>query len=238
MKTKSGTLRQEAFTQALQGKTIPILTLDNKWYRLLDEGTRKAVKNMENQLNDLLKRQGKLNTEMKEIHKLKKKLMNEIVPLVDEADHMGGSKALDKKIDQNKRLVEECNAKMESYKEELKELPREIDRLNFQLMLITMDCCYDSMKDNTEEIQQIENWVKDIRIELKKRLVRKQQMEQQNLEIYSYMHDVFGADVVNVFDMTYNPEKKHPVKPERKNTGKMGNRGREGAGEITEGEEI
>lgn len=238
MKSKSGTLRQEVFSQALQGKKIPILTLDNKWYRLLDESTRKAVKSMENQLNDLLKRQGKLNTELKEIHKLKKKLMNEIVPLVDEADHMGGSKELDKKIDQNKRLVEECNAKMESHKEELKDLPREIDRLNFQLMLITMDCCYDSMKDNTEEIQQIESWVKDVRIELKKRLVRKQQMEQQNLEIYSYMHDVFGADVVNVFDMTYNPEKKHPVMSERKNTGKTGRRGREVTGEAAEGEEI
>lgn len=238
MKTKSGTLRQETFTRALQGKKIPILTLDNKWYRLLDEGTRKAVKSMENQLNDLLKRQGKLNTEMKEIHKLKKKLMNEIVPLVDEANQIGGSKELDKKIDQNKRLVEECNAKMESYKEELEELPREIDRLNFQLMLITMDCCYDSMKDNTEGIQQIESWVKDIRIELKKRLVRKQQMEQQNLEIYSYMHDVFGADVVNVFDMTYNPEKKQPVKPERRNTRQTSKRDREVAGEAAEEEEI
>ena len=238
MKTKSGTLRQEVFTQALQGKKIPILTLDNKWYRLLDEGTRKAVKSMENQLNELLKRQGKLNTEMKEIHKLKKKLMNEIVPLVDEVDQKGGSKELDKKIDQNKRLVEECNAKMESYKDELKELPREIDKLNFQLMLITMDCCYDSMKDNTEEIQRIENWVKDIRIELKKRLVRKQQMEQHNLEIYSYMHDVFGADVVNVFDMTYNPEKKHPVMSERKNTRKTGRRGGEVTGGAAEKEEI
>lgn len=234
MKNKSGALRQEAFTQALQGKKIPILTLDNKWYRLLDESTRKAVKGMEKQLNDLLKRQGKLNTEMKDIHKLKKKLMSEIVPLVDEIDQMGGSKELDKKIDQNKRLVEECNAKMESYKDELKELPLQIDRLNFQLMLITMDCCYDSMKDNTEEIRQIESWVRDIRIELKKRLVRKQQMEQQNHEIYSYMHDVFGADVVNVFDMQYNPGNKRPVMPGRKNTRKA----EKNAGEAAEGEEI
>lgn len=236
MKSKSGTLRQEAFTQALQGKKIPILTLDNKWYRLLDESTRKAVRSMENQLNDLLKRQGKLNTEMKEIHKLKKKLMNEIVPLVDEADQKGLSRELDKKIDQNKRLVEECNEKMESYKDELKELPVQIDRLNFQLMLVTMDCCYDSMKENTEEIEQIESWVRDIRIELKKRLVRKQQMEHQNHEIYSYMHDVFGADVVDVFDMQYNPEKKRPVMPERKRVRKVSKNGREATEEAAEEE--
>lgn len=222
MKAKSGALRQEAFTQALQGKKIPILTLDNKWYRLLDENTRRSVKGMEEQLNNLLKRQGKLNTEMTDIRKLKKKLMNEIVPMVDEVNQTGGSKELHKKIDQNTRLVEECNEKMQQYKDELIELPRQIDRLNFQLMLITMECCYDAMKDNTEEIQQIESWVKEIRVELKKRLVRKQEMEQQNHEIYSYMHDVFGADVVNVFDMQYNPEKKHPVMPgKRQNADKQ-----------------
>ena len=215
MKRKSGKIRQDAFAAALQGKKIPILTLDNKWYRLLDERTKASVKGKEQQLNDLLKRQGKLNTEMGEIRKLKKKLMNEIVPLVDEADQTG-DKSIEKKIDQNKRLVEECNVKMESYKEELKELPRQIDQLNFQLMMITMDCCYDTMQDNTEEIQKIEEWVKEIRIELKKRLVRKQEMEQQNHKIYSYMHDVFGADVVNVFDMQYNPEKKRPVMPVRR----------------------
>ena len=215
MKRKSGNNRQEAFTAALKGKKIPILTLDNKWYRLLDKRTRASVKGLEQQLNSLLKRQGKLNTEIKDMYKLKKKLMNEIVPMVDEVSQTG-DKNLDKKIDQNKKLVEECNQLMESRKEELEELPRQIDQLNFQLMLMTMDCCYEAMQDNTEEIQKIETWVKEIRIELKKRLVRKQEMEQQNHEIYSYMHDVFGADVVDVFDMQYNPEKKHPVAPKKK----------------------
>ncbi len=245
MKSKSGAFRQEAFAQALQGKKIPILTLDNKWYRLLDDDTRRAVKGMEDQLNSLLKRQGKLNTEMTEIRKLKKKLMNEIVPLVDEADQMGGSRELDKKIDQNKRLVEECSQKMEDYKEELMELPRRIDKLNFQLMLQTMNCCYDAMQENTEEIRRIEEWVKEIRVELKKRLVRKQEMEQQNHEIYSYMHDVFGADVVDVFDMQYNPEEKRPRMPgkrrgarrpgsEEKGLEDMGFEGRAADGEDAE----
>lgn len=215
MKRKSGSIRQEAFSAALKGKKIPILTLDNKWYKLLDDRTRSSVKGLEQQLNNLLKRQGKLNTETKEIHKLKKKLMSEIMPLVDEASKTG-NKSIEKKIDQNKKLVEDCNKRMEDYKEELKELPRQIDQVNLQLMLMTMDCCYDAMQDNTEEIEKIEAWVKDIRIELKKQLVRKQEMEQQNHQIYSYMHDVFGADVVDVFDMQYNPEKKRPVAPKKK----------------------
>ena len=67
---------------------------------------------------------------------------------------------------------------------------------------------FDFMKDNDKQIKETAEWVGAIRIELKKRLIEKQQMEQQNQEIYNYMHDIFGAEVVNLFDMKYNPEQK------------------------------
>ncbi len=207
--------RREIFSDALLGKKIPVLTLDNKWYRLLDELGKKAVKELESQLNTLLKRQGRLNTETKDIKKLKKKLMSEIVPMVDEMEQ-GGNKKLEKKIEENKRLIEECNEKLESYQEELIELPREIDKINMQLMLITMEYCYDAMQENTAQIREITDWVTRIRIELKKNLIRKQEMEQKNHDIYTYMNDIFGADVVNLFDLEYNPEEQHPVVPEKK----------------------
>lgn len=197
--------KQELFLNALQGKKIPILTLDNKWYRLLDEAGKKTAGKLSEQLNELLKRQGKLNTETRDIRKLKKKLMNEIVPMVDEAEQ-NGSEELEKKLEEHKKLIEECNEKLDSYQDELLELPREIERVNFQLMLLTMECCYDAMHENAEEIRRIADWVTQIRIELKKNLIRKQEMENQNQEIYSYMHDVFGADVVDLFDMQNQPE--------------------------------
>lgn len=196
---------KKEFSEALRGKRIPILTLDNKWYKLLDEEARRALSGTEEQLNELLKRQGKLNTETKSIKQLKKKLMNEIVAMAEEAERTGSTE-IAKRLEQHKRLVEECNERLESHRDELLELPREIERLNLQLMLATMDYSYDAMKENEEEIARITDWVTEVRIELKKRLIKKQEMEQQNHRIYSYMHDVFGADVVNMFDMQHNPE--------------------------------
>lgn len=70
--SNSGDKKKELFMSALQDKKIPVLTLDNKWYRLLGELERETVKEWEEQLNILLKRQGKLNTEVKDIKKLKK----------------------------------------------------------------------------------------------------------------------------------------------------------------------
>lgn len=212
MKRKVGKEKQNLFTNALQGKNIPILTLDNKWYRLLDDDAKEAVKDLEAQLNALLKRQGKLNTESKDIRKLKKKLMSEIVPMVDEAGDYPTS-AQTREIDQHRKLIEECNEKLAAYQDELLELPKQIDQLNIRLMLITMEYCYGTMRENTEQIQEISQWVTEIRIELKKRLVKKQELEQKNHAIYSYLHDLFGADIVDMFDLQYNPEEQHPVLP-------------------------
>ncbi len=206
----SGDKKKELFVSALQDKKIPVLTLDNKWYRLLGELERETVKEWEEQLNILLKRQGKLNTEVKDIKKLKKKLMQEIVSMMDDSSQSAGVK---KKIDDNKRLIEECNEKIDSYKDELLDLPREIEKINFKLMLMTMEYCYDEMQENTQAINDTAKWVTQIRIELKKRLIHKQEMEQKTHEISTYMHEIFGADVVNLFDMKYNPEEQRPKIP-------------------------
>ena len=78
-------------------------------------------------------------------------------------------------------------------------------------MLATIEFCYADMQENTEQIQEIAKWVTKIRIELKKRLIKKQEMEQKNHAIYAYMNDLFGADVMDMFDLEYDPGEQHPV---------------------------
>ena len=192
------------FSEALQGKKIPILTLDNKWYKLLDQDSRSQLSDSEEALNSLLRRQGKLNTEVKNIKKLKKRLMSENVELAENSAQVEDETT--KKIEQNKKLVEECNEKLSVYKDELLEIPMEIDKLNSRLMMATMEQCYETMHENTKEIEEISKWVTEVRIELKKKLIKKQEMEQKNHAIYSYMHDVFGAEVIDLFDIQFHQE--------------------------------
>ena len=157
---------------------------------------------LEEELNDLLKKQGKATTESKDIKRLKKKLMQEIVENAEGTAEGNNQKAL-KKMEDNKRLINECNERLTMYEDQLIELPGEIDRVNRELMLQTMDICYDTLKTNETEIEETAKWVAAIRVELKKRLIRKQEMEQMNQELYSYMHDIFGAEVIEIFDMKY-----------------------------------
>ena len=197
--------KEDEFKDALKGKKIPILTLDNNWYRLFSQNEpTPEIKALEGKLNDLLRKQGKLNTDVKGIKAIKKKLMDEIVSTMDEIGDKEPSKKAQKKLDENKRLIEECNEKLESYEDELHELPYEINDTNCELMIKTMEICYETIQENNEDIEEISKWVEEIRIELKKRLVRKQQKIQRNQNYYNYMHNLFGAEVIDIFDMKYN----------------------------------
>lgn len=206
--------KEESYKQALNGKKIPILTLDNKWHRLFTmmEPDRE-LKRLEENLNALLRQQGKMNTESKSIKKIKKKLMDEIVQLMEHED-----KASLKKIDENKRLIEECNDKLDEYQDKLLDLPKEIDQANYALMIRTMEMCYEVLQKNTKEIDEIGEWINRVRIELKKNIVRKQEKEIKNHELYAFMHDIFGADVIEIFDV--NQEQMDRIIQQRENAKK------------------
>lgn len=197
--------KDEVFTNALEGKKIPVLVLDNKWHKLFSHiGVTPKVKALEERLNELVKRQGKVNTESKDIKRLKKTLMNEVMVIADGLTQEPDSKRLNQQMEEHKRLIEECNEKLEAYEEEQLELPREIDRTNKKLMLMTMEICYKKLQENAKELGAINEWIRKVRRELKKKMIRKQEKEALNNELYSYMHDIFGADVIEIFDMKYN----------------------------------
>jgi len=190
----------DVYESALLGRNIPILPLDNKWYRLMVGlvKTKEMLKD-EEEIKTLLKLQGKLNTDIKSAKKLKTKLMNDIVGGMDETGAQSNQEEL-------KKQIEECNAMIEENQLKLHDIPNQIGEINYRLMVATMEQCYEIIQDNTAEIDEITQWIADIRVELKKNVVRKQERELKNQEIYSYMHDIFGAQVIDIFDMKYNPE--------------------------------
>ncbi|MCI9386959.1 MAG: hypothetical protein K1W36_11970 [Lachnospiraceae bacterium] len=193
----------EVFREALVGKKIPILTLDNQWHKLFTQtGDNDEIHVLEERVNDILKRQGKLNTELKSLSAFKKKLMQEIVDIMELPD----SSAKEKKMSENKRMIEESNQKMDDYNDELMDIPKQIDEANFELMMATMRVCYAKIRQNVQEIDEINKWVSDFKVQLKRKILSKQQKEIWNDEMYSYMHSIFGPDVIDMFDMKYNPQ--------------------------------
>lgn len=185
--------------KAINSRSIPICVLDNKWHKIFNlvEKTP-SIEDKEKQISDMLKRQGQLNTDSSKIKNLKKKLVDELAIIVHETGK-------DAKVEENKRLIDECNEKLDAYQDELLDLPKEIALVNKQLMRETMDICYDVMHENVDSIKELNDWIKDIRIQLKTNIVIKQEKEMANAQLYSYLHNVFGADAMDMFDLENDP---------------------------------
>lgn len=202
--------KNDAFLEALDGKRISPLTLDNKWHQLFDgTGMPDDISRKADELNELLKKQGNANNEIKKIKVLKKKLLDEMMQFVDEAAK--GNKSAQAEVEKHKKLVDDCNHRIENFEDDIYDLPRDIDRVNRQLMLMTMEDCYTRLQDNKREIDEISIWIDNFRKELKKNVVKKQDREIANHRLYSYMHDIFGSEVIEIFDMEYAPEAVRPA---------------------------
>lgn len=226
--------KSEKFEQALVGTHVPPLALDNKWYRLFKQAEKtEEIEELEEQLKHLLKEQGRINDERKKLKALKSKLMDEIMAAMDSNDPKAS-----KKKEENSKLIDEINQKMDENEDLSLDLPREIDQVNKRLMLLTMEECYKVISENTTNIQELDTWITETRIELKKNIVKKQEKEIRNIEIYSYMHDIFGPEVIELFDITYDIEgrkqeilaKQRALKEQKKvNNGANTNTGADGS---------
>lgn len=200
-------MAKDEFQTVLKGKKIPILTLDNKWYRLFEKNMTPEMKKLEGRINDLLKEQGRITNEVKDLKKIKNNLMNEIVAnMPEEGQPMDSTHQ--KKINESKKMIDQVNARISNYDDQMLDIPRQLDEENFKLMLMSMEICYDEFLSNTEDIEDISAWIKSMRMELKRNIIKKQQMEVKNVELYSYMNDIFGSDVINIFDIKYDVEEK------------------------------
>ena len=210
---------ESSFKAAIQTAKIPILVLDQKWHRLFAiSGKPDTVLSLEAELNELLAHQGKLNEDLKEYKKVKSSLMKNIVENMEGTESHKATPEVTKKLEDDKRLIDEANEKLTSIEDELMEIPRKIQETNRQLMMETMTFCYGKLRTNKSEIEEVSNWIKTIRIELKKNIIRKQNREINNREIYAYMHDVFGKDVINLFDVQYEKDTGFIKEQEKKET--------------------
>lgn len=197
----------KAFQESLVGRKVPVLTLDPKWHRLFAiHGKTDEIKSLEKELNDLLAEQGRLGTKQKDLRNLKANLLDNIVENMEGASVDKAQSQESKKLEENRRLIDEINDKLSANEDKLLEMPYLIDDKNKELMIASMDYSYDKMRVNEQEAIRIAEWINEIRIELKKNIIRKQNCETNSREIYEYMHDILGSQVIDLFDIEYEKE--------------------------------
>lgn len=198
------------YDKLIKDKKLPILTLDARWHELFpDEVKTVRIKELEQKVNQLLKQQGKTVHDIKDMKKLKKSLVSDIVVNMDIKDDLLG-KAKEKKLDRNKRYINELNEKIDKASDKLSELPYKIKEANEELVLESIKNCYNKIYDNQDKLDDISDWIQKTREELKKKILAKHDIETENNLIYTYMHDILGSEVIDLFDINIKKNSENP----------------------------
>lgn len=188
------------YMQALEGKKIPLLPLDVRWHALFpDHRKTKEIAQLEKELNTLIKKQGQTENDLKDFDKAKKVLMKNIVDNMTDGHEFDSPIRL-RKQEKNQKLITDINEKIAEANHVKAQIPKEIAAKNRQLLIACMRVCYDELMENTAEIEEKEALIQELREEIKNCILRKQDMEMRNTEVYKYMHNLLGAEVVDIFD--------------------------------------
>ena len=183
-----------SISQILKGKKIHILVLDQRWHKLFPDGVKpNEIVSIEQKVNELLKEQGKLVNEIKDLKKAKKKLLDAIVSGMSDAGN-------DKKKDKQQKLLLETKERIEKQSDRLMELPYEIKKANEELLVAGMAYCYDELRSRTEALETLTEEINVQREELKEKVAYRVELEESVDATYSLMHDLLGREVMNLFD--------------------------------------
>ncbi len=184
----------EDILERIKRSKLPILTLDVKWQAIFNTPDKSdEIAKLEKELNKVLKSQGRINTDMKDLKKLKKQLMGEIMANMDSPDDSRARK----KVQKSKELIEEINDKLILLEDEELDIPGSMADINARLALESMGEMMDVFEENEEEIEELEEWIKETRIELKKRVLVLQQKKEDNARMEKYLTDMFDSDIIN-----------------------------------------
>ena len=103
---------EKAVREALKGKKVPVLVLDQRWHTLFPSGNKPSdVLALEDNLNYLLKRQGFLVNDIKDLKRTKQKLMDGILAGMGETERAN----TDKKKKNQQRLLLEIKERIKGY---------------------------------------------------------------------------------------------------------------------------
>lgn len=185
----------DSLYEIVKNKKLPILTLDNRWHELLPDSEKTDyIRELEQKVNKLLKKQGKLVDDIKDMKKLKKHLMKDILI------NMDIGKDRDKKLGRLKQNIHEINDRIEAEMNELGDIPYQIKEVNEKLVVESMQLFYERMESNEAELKNVAEWINRMRDELTNKILLKQELETKNVALYTYMHDILGADLIEMFD--------------------------------------
>lgn len=190
------TITKEDIIKLIKRSRLPILTLDKKWHNIFNNNEKSDnIKALEEKVNQSLKNQGHINTKRDELKGLKKKLMKEIVSNMDAEENSRARK----KVTKSKELIEDINDELLLLESKELDAPVNLNMVNAHLGFASLEEMNDKIEDNEIDIENLDRWIEETRIELKKRILLREKKRDENEKIEKYIIDTFHPEVIREY---------------------------------------
>jgi len=190
-------------TRTLIKNDISLLILDERWNRLFTNTQKTAaIERCEQKLRDLLKEQARLIAEQKEIAAAKKLYMDKIIKLTPDVFEKGDDSAKEEmKIAE--REIKNINTRAKEIEYGLEKMPDRIKQANLELLEETVNVVYFKMRSGMKRVEELEKLIDETKAKLKEYIDEKEALSQDDTDIYSYFHDLLGAEEIEKLDKEF-----------------------------------
>ncbi len=200
---KKGSTKNMFDKRVLRKNDISLLILDERWNSLFNnvEVTSEIIAK-EEKLKELLKLQSRLMVEAKEISANKKERMNRIIQLTTEVFDKNNEEAKKEMVSCEKE-IKQINLRLPEIEDELENIPDRIKEANLELLEATVNVVYYKIRFNQKRIKELEALIEESKARLKAYIDEKETLDEDDTGIYSYFHDLLGAEELEKLDKKF-----------------------------------
>ncbi|KNY29567.1 hypothetical protein [Pseudobacteroides cellulosolvens] len=200
---KKGNTKNKLDKKILRKNNISLLILDERWNSLFKniERTPEIIEK-EEKLKELLKLQSRLMVETKEISANKKDRMDRIIQLTPEVFDKNNEEAKKEMVCCEKE-IKHINVRLPAIEEELENIPDRIKEANLELLEATVNVVYYKIRFNQKRIKELEALIEEAKVRLKAYIDEKETLAEDDTGIYSYFHDLLGAEELEKLDKEF-----------------------------------
>lgn len=199
-------LKKEYIEDILRTKKVPVVLLDPLWHTAKEHIKSKVIDKEEKELQELLKEQGRLNTDYKEYNVIKQNFLKEILVVSGKIQENNQSAYLEE-LDKLHQSTLSANQKLEEIEKRLEEIEVEIEEKNKTLVSEMIAVGYSYIDNYKEQNEKLENEIADLREELLKKTNKKKECDAFLKEIYNYLHSIVGREQIEIIDKSLGEKK-------------------------------
>lgn len=186
----------------IRRKRIPILIESKEWRNLFEENSTKQMRKISKELEVMISEEKSAAQLLRNYQRQKKIFMERILRLSDEVNSGDNPVALEQ-LEATKRGIIDINQQMEELQFKLDTLPKEIDRLNLELLKETVGIAYEDIRISGQKLPKLTEEILQLRQSLTEKWEEKIQTETRVQELYSYLHNTLGHEETDKLDKQF-----------------------------------